>query len=447
MNLDTIVSYWVPRDLKVNSFEKLKVNLLILTLILGIILGFSMKIYTSVFNMYTEFPLLSLTICWAFILISFRFTSSIFLTGNLAVLSAFYIFSTISLKSGGIYSEDLHCMFILPLSAFILVGFRSGIFWMICSIIWSSYVYYISSSPEGIVYYKKQTVNFEPEYYYILCLFTIIFVSIVFSIFNYQHKSLLKKLSDQMLLERKNTIYEIERTALKTKQDALERANKKLEQYALVTSHDLKQPVRTILSFISLLKRNVSESDQEYISIIESSGQQMQNLINDLHDYSLVSNDLEKGFESLDLNEIVENVLISLTGSINEHKVKVTKEVLPTTLCLPTRINQLFQNLISNAIKFRKKDEQLAIHISAKDLFNFWEISISDNGIGIEKDYVSSIFDPFKKLNNSKEYKGSGIGLTTCRRIVELHQGKIKVLSTFGKGSTFIFTLKKNPDK
>ena len=166
----------------------------------------------------------------------------------------------------------------------------------------------------------------------------------------------------------------------------------------------------------------------------------MQALIKDLLDYSLIGHD--KKMEALDLNTVLKDVIGDLDSSIKESNAKIIAGKLPVINGY-REMSSLFQNLISNAIKYRKADTPLVIKINAEEKETEWVFSFQDNGIGIEKEYQERIFIIFQKLHNREEYAGTGIGLSQCKKIVELHGGRIWVESDFGKGSTFYFTINK----
>lgn len=228
----------------------------------------------------------------------------------------------------------------------------------------------------------------------------------------------------------------------------LKRSNEELSQFAYAASHDMKQPLRTISSFANLLKRRyrnkLDESAQEYIQFIVDGTKNMSQLISDLLEYAQYSSDKESHFETRNLNHIVEVVVRQLSKQISEHQVKITYCRLPSKMpMIVPKMIQLFQNLISNAIKFRRKDVTCEIHITAEDKADYWQIAVADNGIGIAKKHQEVIFQIFTKLHTAAQYSGSGIGLATCKKIVEQHHGKIWVSSEEGQGTTFFFTVKK----
>ena len=225
----------------------------------------------------------------------------------------------------------------------------------------------------------------------------------------------------------------------------LNRSNEELEQFAYIASHDLKEPLRMVTSYTQLLakkyKGKLDSTADEFINYTVDGAARMQRLIQDLLEYSRVnSNEIQYQEESLEaLLAIVKN---NLQVSINENNAKINNDPLPSVICNKTQIIQLFQNLISNSLKF-KSDKNPEINISANSADEEFIISINDNGIGIDPAFADKIFVIFKRLHNSDEYPGTGIGLAISKKIVENHKGRIWVKSESGKGSTFYFTIPK----
>ncbi|HWI93498.1 MAG TPA: two-component regulator propeller domain-containing protein, partial [Flavisolibacter sp.] len=223
----------------------------------------------------------------------------------------------------------------------------------------------------------------------------------------------------------------------------LERKNKELEQFAYVASHDMQEPLRTISSFVNLLnsqyKDKFDDRAQKYMSFIVQATDRMKVLIHDLLEYSRIGK--KKETAHLDLNKIVNEVLADLNFAIADSGATVEVEQLPAVSVYPTEMKQLFQNLIINAIKFRKKGTTPEIEISAEKHNGHWKFLVKDNGIGIDPKQAERIFVIFQRLHTRNEYEGSGIGLSHCKKIAELHKGKIWVESTPGEGSSFYFTI------
>ncbi|MHC4480050.1 MAG: sensor histidine kinase, partial [Planctomycetota bacterium] len=223
----------------------------------------------------------------------------------------------------------------------------------------------------------------------------------------------------------------------------LERSNKDLEQFAHVASHDLREPLRMVRSYLELLSRRyegeLGEDADEFIRYARDGAARMQALIDGLLAYSRVGS---RGgeFGPVDLEQLQEDVLGNLKLAVEESGAVVTRDELPTVRADGPQLGQLLQNLIENSIKFRRR-AALRVHVSAERADGEWTVSLRDNGIGIEPEYVERIFGIFERLHGREEYPGTGVGLAVCRRIVERHNGRIWVESEPGRGSTFRFTL------
>lgn len=228
----------------------------------------------------------------------------------------------------------------------------------------------------------------------------------------------------------------------------LTRSNKELEQFAYVTSHDLQEPLRKVISFGERAVKKISEEeglDEKTVFYIErmmSAAVRMRSLIDDLLSYSRVST---KGgeFKNVNLNKVLNGVLSDLEVTITEKKAKIVADDLPLVKADPLQMRQLFQNLIGNALKFSRKGVEPVVEIKVKDKFEKAMISISDNGIGFDPKYSERIFAPFQRLHSRQEYAGTGIGLAVCNKIAIRHGGALSVESKEGEGSTFSFEIYK----
>ncbi|MGB9978374.1 PAS domain S-box protein [Methanobacterium sp.] len=235
---------------------------------------------------------------------------------------------------------------------------------------------------------------------------------------------------------------------LKETIEELERSNYELQQFAYITSHDLQEPLRTIASFTQLLERRYrgkldSDAD-EFIEFIVDAAIRMKEMIQGLLEYSRVGTQKVE-FKEVNMNTELDQALSNLHALINNNKAEITHDLLPKVLADQEQMVRVFQNLISNAIKFRKPDVLPRIHISCQidKENNEYIFSVADNGIGIEKEYKNKIFEVFKRLHSMGKYEGTGIGLSVVKRIIEQYGGRIWVESELGKGSTFYFTLPK----
>lgn len=204
-------------------------------------------------------------------------------------------------------------------------------------------------------------------------------------------------------------------------------------------------PLQTISSFANLLEKQYKEKLDEraviYLGYLSQSTVRMRSLITGLLEYARIGR--EKQLEQVDCNRIVQEVIHDLDATIAESKATIFIHALPTLEAYPVELKQLFQNLISNAIKFRKKEVPLEIIIEAKEEGNYWTFSVTDNGIGIDEKFHEKIFIIFQRLRIRTKYEGTGIGLAHCRKIVELHGGKIWVESKADIGSIFYFRIPK----
>ncbi|MCX2740402.1 sensor histidine kinase [Pontibacter anaerobius] len=236
----------------------------------------------------------------------------------------------------------------------------------------------------------------------------------------------------------------------------LERSNRELQDFAYVSSHDLQEPLRKIQAFGDRLKtkeyENLSSQGKDYVDRMLNAASRMQNLINDLLDFSRVTSK-GKPYVMVNLEKVLEEVLSDLEIIIEKTGAKVEHTPLPTIEADPTQMRQLFQNLISNAIKFRREGVTPEVKITATELQpkarltstpgdELVEIQVQDNGIGFDEKYLDRIFNIFQRLEGQK-YEGSGIGLAICRKIAVRHGGDITARSRAGVGTTFIITLAK----
>jgi len=234
----------------------------------------------------------------------------------------------------------------------------------------------------------------------------------------------------------------------------LEQSNRELNEFAFIASHDLQEPLRKIQVFGDRLRqKSNSQLDNaalDYLDRMQNAAKRMHRLINDLLAFSRVSNN-QGAIETVDLNLIVKEMLSDLEGSIDHYGGHVQTRSLPVVIADPLQMLQLFQNITSNALKFHRPAVSPEVSIiwqnetsfeAGQATEKFYEIAITDNGIGIDQQYIDKIFVPFQRLHGKSEYEGTGIGLAVCRKIVERHNGYIRVMAApSGQGTVFIIGL------
>jgi PAS domain S-box-containing protein len=231
---------------------------------------------------------------------------------------------------------------------------------------------------------------------------------------------------------------------IKLLQLELQRANRDLEQFAYSASHDLQEPMRSVKIYSQLLAkryRGTLDGDaNKFINYLLSGATQMETLLRDLLAFTQVAK-LDKPVDAIDGRQAFDAAVSNLCSAISETGATVTCDVLPSVRVDATHLQQLFQNLLGNAIKYRSPERAPAVHVSAERQGGSWVFAVTDNGIGIDPEYKEFIFGLFKRLHTNDEYAGTGIGLALCQRIVDRYHGRIWVESEPGRGSTFCFAL------
>lgn len=304
--------------------------------------------------------------------------------------------------------------------ALFLISVIAGIFSWLLNAIFERFVFNVSGKT-----FLDHLINIPAEEFYdrlITFLVFIVFGLIVSGLYEKRHTS-----------EEKQRILSTE----------LQRSNSELEQFAAIASHDLKEPLVTVGGFLIRLKRRY-EGDPDadairYIRYALEGVDRMERLIGDLLEYSRVRTQA-KPMQVIDSSAVLDLALRNLAGQLHSKGVLVTHDSLPEIIADPTQIGQLFQNLISNAIKFCR-EETPRIHVSVVHTEREFIFSVQDNGIGIAPESTGEIFTAFRRLHDGDEFQGTGLGLATCARIVERHRGRIWAVSKVGEGSTFFFTI------
>ncbi|GJM36312.1 MAG: hypothetical protein DHS20C18_53130 [Saprospiraceae bacterium] len=272
-------------------------------------------------------------------------------------------------------------------------------------------------------------------------------ILLLISIYLYLQKSRTTK-----ALNEKNNALELAERELNERNQELKKyiaSNLELENFAHLASHDLREPMRTIVSFSQLLERSTKNkldtTEQEYLTFVQHGIKRIESLVNDLLAFSIVNN-TKPTVKPIEVKAVIDQVIFDLQKLIVEKKVHLEINELPLKMKADkSRMYQLFQNLITNAIRYSKKHETPKIRIGSQIEKTHYHFYVADNGIGIDPEHYQHIFLLFKTLHNKSITHSSGIGLATCKKILEQHQGKIWLESTLGQGSTFHFTIAREP--
>lgn len=271
----------------------------------------------------------------------------------------------------------------------------------------------------------------------------LIFVSIIIvACFEMIFRKLDKIIHQQRTL---NEMVKSDNKKMKDTQKVLQEKNDELSQFAHIIAHDLKEPLRSMQAFsdltISKYKESIPEKGQEFLNHIKTSSKRMALLLDSLLEYAEIGKDKQKS--NFSVNELMEELEQDLSQLIKENKATINYNQLPEITAYEFEFKQLLQNLIANAVKFKKEDENIKVKIKANEKNQHWEFLITDNGIGIDSKHQEKIFTIFHRLHKNR-FPGTGLGLANCKKIVEMHNGKIWVDSIPEKGSTFHFTISKH---
>ncbi len=381
------------------------------------------------------------------LLIVFKKWGSFVLSGNLILLLLFLVLFPFSLTTGGIYSYDYLALCAVPMLGFLIAGRAYGFFWLLLITITSFVMYYLEIN--AVVSYREVTADYDATYYLVLSFFIHILTGCCVAIFDKGQRLIIEELNHQRNLLKENKI------ELEKKEGELLESNANLKHFAHVASHDLKQPIRTILSFGQLLQKDIgttlSKDHQLYLDFIISGSKQLQNQIDSVLNHAKIGRSDEiENLESFETLPFVENVILKLQQQIVDSKTKMVIKKLPFEIVgSKIELGLVFQNIISNGIKFRRPDIPLEIKISYRELPAYYEFSIADNGVGVEPDIIEKIFTPMVKSYSKQNADGTGMGLATCEKVIKRHKGSIWVTSELGEGATFIFTISKDlqPDE
>jgi light-regulated signal transduction histidine kinase (bacteriophytochrome) len=346
-------------------------------------------------------------------------------------------------RSGGLFSDNLLWLLGAPLLALLFANRGSGFCWLIFLLGVSVY-YFILEENFGFSF-RQQTAQFGSLYYLVSYSGLFIFVTAIVLLFAKGQEMIIGALFEkqQELMKQKIAISE-QAQSLKEAESKLLATNKELEQFAYAASHDLKEPLRMIGTYVQLIQRrlngNIDGNTTEYMHFVTDGVTRMDKLLTDLLDYSRLGRRKESNRET-NLDEVLYIVINNLMATMKETDAAIYSNSLPSVIASSTEMIQLFQNLIANSIKFRQKNTAPVIEIShtlQKDSHLFY---LKDNGIGIPAEHSKSVFNIFERLHSRQEYEGTGIGLATCKKIINNLGGDIWVESSNDPGTTFFFTI------
>lgn len=376
------------------------------------------------------------------LILGFKKFGNFDVSGNLLALVVFFVQAEAVFITGGLYSDNLLWILAAPLLALLFANYHSGLFWLFSLIGFTCYLYYVDIT--GDYSMRSQTEAFDATYFLITYIGLFVIITGIVLIFATGQKKIIGVL-DQKQKELSSQKEELIRQAesLKKAEKLLLQSNRELEQFAYAASHDLKEPLRMIGMYTQLIKKKIEneadKSTNEYMFYVSDGVVRMEKLLHDLLEYSRLGKSKDRS-KSTDLNEVLFIVINNLTVTMKDTKAEVLTNELPVLPASSTEMIQLFQNLIANSIKFRRKETTPVIAIDHQHENGQHRFKLSDNGIGISEEYREKVFNIFERVHGRKDYEGTGIGLATCKKIVSNMGGDIWVEPTEKPGTTFVFT-------
>jgi len=373
-------------------------------------------------------------------LIIFRKFGNLSLSGNVLAGAFMLALTPATFESGGLYSDNLLWMGAAPFIAFLFATRFSGMVWLFVLEMVTLVLY--TCEINSTVSYREQMMHSPPEYFWVSwSLLFAVFTYIVYLFAKGEFRIVTLLQNNELKLTKQKDRLSKQANALKKNEIQLKELNKNMEHFVYAVSHDLKEPLRMIRMYTQLLNKSLGSqltpTNSEFMAYVLDGTDRMQQMLEGLLHYSRLGK-IEENGQEVNLEDIIIIVKNNLAFSIKAHDAQVvTSGNLPTIKAHSTFVMQLFQNLISNAIKFHHKDRQPVISIKCRESAGGYTINVEDNGIGIAEEFQSRIFEIFTKLHHHNEYEGSGIGLATCKKIVSNMGGTISLKSVVGEGTTF----------
>ena len=435
----------IPDNLKSDSYAFRKAKVLTYVHLSLILLG-SILWVCQIFILKNDPIPLWISVLWGVsLVVLFKKMGNLIIASNLIAAALAVPVALFVPETGGLHSDNLLWLIIAPLVALLFGNRKSGLIWLALLLIFTTYLW----RNDGVFQANQlsKTVG-NADYYFIsyFSLFAAIFVIVM--LFESGQLLIVKMLQEQKaILRQQSEQISLKNDELKIIENRLNESLKELESFAYAASHDLKEPLRMIGMYTQLLKKRMGGqlegSNAEFMGYVTDGVGRMQVLLDDLLKYSRLGKE-EHDIRNVDLNKTLFVVVHNLTAAMKETDAAIVVTPLPMVMASSVEMTQLFQNLISNAVKFRRKGTPPMIEIRVVEMSQSkYRFMIADNGIGIPEQHQDRVFNIFERLNARADYEGSGIGLATCKKIVQNAGGEIWLESTEGVGTTFFFTLPK----
>ena len=447
-NFGLLIDKWlISNKSSFNSIDHWKARLLAVVHIFILLVGIVFEIVNR-FIVPVENPpelIVGILLVLGLIFI-FRKWGNLVLSGNLLAGVVFLVLMFAVFDTGGLFSDNLLFMLLSPLLTLLFANRISGAFWLFAMV---AFVFYLNHNGYDSTEFLSQNVIENGSQYYMINYIGL-FVAVVgiVLLFATGQSMMISALDEkqQELTEQKTELLR-QTKSLKKAQIKLKAINEELEQFAYAASHDLKEPLRMIKMYTQFIEKRLNEqidkTSVEYFTFVTDGVTRMERLLTDLLEYSRLGRGNRQPKDT-DLNDVLLAVINNLTASMKENEAAVMSNELPVVKSTSTEMIQLFQNLISNSIKFRRENEKPLIKIQHELENGNHHFYFMDNGIGIAKEDCARVFNIFERLHGKTEYEGTGIGLATCKKIIDNLGGKIWVEPGKELGTTFQFLIPEN---
>ncbi len=432
--------WFLSPNLKTNDLQHWKARLLVAIHLMVVVIGLILEFAASFLIEVENAPALRLGILLVVALMFvFRKFGNMTLSGNLLSGTFFLVLLVAVFESGGLFSDNLLWMVGAPLLALLFANRLSGFLWLLALVGFASFLFIGNyCSPKFFLSIIEESGSL---YYLISYIGLFVMVVGIVLVFATGQGMIIRALDEKQIeLEKQKEALAVKTESLEIAQKQLKEINQELEHFAYAASHDLKEPLRMIKIYTQFIGKRLSDnldsSTAEYMGFVTEGVVRMERLLTDLLEYSRLGRNSREATDT-NLNDILMVVINNLMATMNESKAAVVCNKLPVIKSTSTEMIQLFQNLISNSIKFRQSDVAPVIEIKHEMEEGSHHFYFHDNGIGIPPESCSKVFNIFERLHSKTEFEGTGIGLATCKKIVDNLGGKIWVEPGQGGGTTF----------